>query len=154
MAVDHSDDSQVVELFERIRREQKGRLDVLVNNVYAGISAITSAASSNRKYWELGPEETASTQWDAVMRVGLRNHYICSVLASRLMLEYRHELDEKSKNNANVKKSSSTQRPGLIFNISSYGGLQYLFTVPYGVGASHLIFNYSIFRPTYSTFSV
>ncbi|VDL57525.1 unnamed protein product, partial [Hymenolepis diminuta] len=29
VAVDHSDDSQVANLFTRIRREQKGRLDIL-----------------------------------------------------------------------------------------------------------------------------
>ncbi|VDD84359.1 unnamed protein product, partial [Mesocestoides corti] len=29
VAVDHSDDTQVADLFARIRREQKGRLDIL-----------------------------------------------------------------------------------------------------------------------------
>ena len=35
---DHSDDEQVKNVFEKIRHEQDGRLDVLVNNAFAGIS--------------------------------------------------------------------------------------------------------------------
>ena len=42
-----------------------------------------------------------------------RNHYMCSVHAAKLMT---------------VRKS------GLIVNISSVGGLRYLFNVPYGIG--------------------
>jgi len=42
-----------------------------------------------------------------------RNHYMCSVHAAKLMT---------------VRKS------GLIVNISSPGGLKYLFNVPYGIG--------------------
>ena len=34
--MDHSDDSQVVKLFERIKSENDGKLDVCVNNAYAG----------------------------------------------------------------------------------------------------------------------
>lgn len=33
---DSSRESDVQSLFEQVRREQKGRLDVLVNNAYAG----------------------------------------------------------------------------------------------------------------------
>ena len=36
VSVDHSDDSQVVKLFERIKSENDGKLDVCVNNAYAG----------------------------------------------------------------------------------------------------------------------
>ena len=39
MFKDHSNDVSVKELFERIRSEQ-GRLDVLVNNAYAGVDMI------------------------------------------------------------------------------------------------------------------
>ncbi|VDN40196.1 unnamed protein product [Gongylonema pulchrum] len=45
--------------------------------------------------------------------VGLRNHYYCSVYAARMMVK---------------------RQTGLIINISSAGGLFYLFTVSYGVG--------------------
>merc|ERR1711931_424566 len=49
----------------------------------------------------------------AVNNVGLRNHYLCAVRAAKLM----------------VPRGS-----GLIVNISSFGGLRYLFNIPYGVG--------------------
>jgi len=42
-----------------------------------------------------------------------RNHYICSVLAARIMVP---------------------RKQGLIVNISSIGGLTFLFNVPYGIG--------------------
>ena len=34
---DSTKDEDIVELFERIKREQNGRLDLLVNNAYAGV---------------------------------------------------------------------------------------------------------------------
>ena len=40
--VDHSDDGEVAALFDRIKTEQKGKLDVVVNNAYAGVDAIAS----------------------------------------------------------------------------------------------------------------
>ncbi|CAF2743753.1 DHRS1 [Lepeophtheirus salmonis] len=51
--------------------------------------------------------------WDKINGVGLRNHYLCTVYASRIMVE---------------------NRTGLILNISSGGGLKYLLNVPYGIG--------------------
>ncbi|KAM3173962.1 hypothetical protein ACTXT7_011494 [Hymenolepis weldensis] len=133
VAVDHSDDSQVANLFTRIRREQKGRLDILVNNVYAGVDALTENYKQQRTFWELGPDESPGVLWDSVNRVGLRNHYICSVLATRMMLDYRNELNQEF---ADSSKPSEPQRPGLIFNISSFGGLRHFFAVVYGVGKS------------------
>ena len=130
VAVDHSDDLQVIELFDRIRREQNGRLDILVNNVYAAADVVSSSTLSGRKYWDLDPDESPQTLWDQVNRVGLRNHYICSVLGTRLMLEYRNELNENTKKS----KSPGSERPGLIFNISSLGSLRYVFSVADGVG--------------------
>lgn len=34
---DSTNDKEIEELFERIKREQNGRLDMLVNNAYAGV---------------------------------------------------------------------------------------------------------------------
>lgn len=34
---DHTKDEDVKQLFERVNREQEGRLDVLVNNAYSGV---------------------------------------------------------------------------------------------------------------------
>ena len=40
--MDHSVDSEVEKLFHRIEQEQSGKLDVLVNNAYAGVSNLSS----------------------------------------------------------------------------------------------------------------
>ncbi|MBD2114105.1 MULTISPECIES: SDR family NAD(P)-dependent oxidoreductase [Cyanophyceae] len=105
--VDHSDDDQVKALFDRIRTDQNGRLDLLVNNAYAGVSALKAAYG--KPFWEADPAEF----WDACNAVGLRSHYLASVHAARLMVP---------------------QRRGLICTLSSWGGLSYIFGVPYGVG--------------------
>jgi len=105
--MDHAVDSDVVGLFDRIKNEQNNQLDLLVNNAYAGVSLIDK--SSGKKFWETDPIHT----WDTINGVGLRNHYICTTLASRIMVE---------------------QKSGLIINISSFGGLKYLFNCAYGIG--------------------
>nr|VZI07923.1 unnamed protein product [Spirometra erinaceieuropaei] len=140
VVVDHSDDEQVESLFSRIRDEQNGRLDVLVNNAFSAISYITS--HTGKGYWELEAGDSASTAWDIVNRVGLRNHYICATLATRMMLECRGELttedgDHEKEPSGSAKDSKSNGGnlpPGLIVNISSLGGLHYYANVPYGVG--------------------
>ena len=106
--VDHSDDEQIQQLFARIEREQNGQLDILVNNVYAGVQAIREAFG--KPFWELEP-----SLWDAANNVGLRSHYVASIYAARMMTK-RNE--------------------GIIFTISSWGGMSYIFSVPYGVGKS------------------
>lgn len=103
--VDHSDDVQVRLLFERIQDEQ-GHLDLLVNNAYSGVQILTDA--DQKPFWEHEP-----SFWDACNNVGLRSHYVASVFAARMMKEHQQ---------------------GLICTISSWGGLSYLFGVPYGVG--------------------
>ncbi|MEO1068895.1 MAG: SDR family NAD(P)-dependent oxidoreductase [Cyanobacteria bacterium J06638_6] len=105
--VDHSDDDQVRALFDRIETDQAGRLDLLVNNAYAGVTALKTAYGN--PFWEADP----STFWDACNQVGLRSHYLASVYAARLMVP---------------------RRRGLICTLSSWGGLSYIFGVPYGVG--------------------
>jgi len=105
--MDHGVDSDVEALFKRIQEEHKGRLDVLVNNAYAGVNTIFT--STGKKFWDTPAAET----WDSINGVGLRGHYLCTVYASRLMVE---------------------QQNGLIVNVSSMGGLKYLFNVAYGIG--------------------
>jgi dehydrogenase/reductase SDR family protein 1 len=105
--MDHGIDSEVEKLFQKISEEQSGQLDVLVNNAYAGVHAIFS--TTGVKFWDTNPTET----WDCINGVGLRGHYHCTVLASRLMVQ---------------------QKQGLIVNVSSIGGLKYLFNVAYGIG--------------------
>lgn len=104
--VDHSDDEQVRLLFERIETEQHGQLDILVNNVFSGVKALSNAFG--QPFWTQEP-----SLWDAINHVGLRSHYLASLYAARLM---------------------SQRQQGLICTISSWGGLSYLFGAAYGIG--------------------
>lgn len=106
--VDHADDEQVRSLFEQIAAEQNGQLDILVNNVYAGVRALRNA--NGQPFWKSEP-----TLWDACNNVGLRSHYVTSVYAARLM---------------------TPRKQGLICTLSSWGGLSYIFGVAYGAGKS------------------
>uniref|UniRef100_A0A914WHI0 Dehydrogenase/reductase SDR family member 1 n=1 Tax=Plectus sambesii TaxID=2011161 RepID=A0A914WHI0_9BILA len=103
---DHRNADDIARLFEQVASEQNGQLDILVNNAFSAVNDITKA--NGKKFWELEP-----SFWDSVNDVGLRNHYICSVHAARLMVP---------------------KRSGLIVTISSPGGLRYLMNVAYGVG--------------------
>jgi dehydrogenase/reductase SDR family protein 1 len=104
---DHENDKDVEQVFKRIASEQNGQLDILVNNAFkAGQSLFDNA---DRSFWELDPVKT----WDDINNVGLRNHYICTVYAARLMVP---------------------RKTGLIVNITSMGGQQYSFTPAYGIG--------------------
>jgi len=107
--VDHSDDQSVANLFERVKKESAGNLDVLVNNAFAGVETIS--ANIGKKFFSI---DDPGRHWDAINGVGLRNHFLCSTYAARIM-------DERGMG-------------GLIVNISSPGGLKYLFNVAYGVG--------------------
>ncbi|MBI4928907.1 MAG: SDR family NAD(P)-dependent oxidoreductase [Anaerolineae bacterium] len=105
---DHRDDDQVRAVFERIQREQ-GRLDVLVNNVWAGYEHYTDGT----KFWEeTGFWTMPLTRWDAMFQAGVRAHYVASALAAPLMM---------------VRKS------GLIVNISFFAAQRDDRGVAYGV---------------------
>ncbi|NET28707.1 SDR family NAD(P)-dependent oxidoreductase [Okeania sp. SIO1I7] len=104
--VDHGDDEQVRLLFERIENEQQGQLHILVNNVFSGVEAIRNAYG--QPFWKSEP-----SLWDMVNNVGLRSHYISSVFAARMM---------------------APRGGGIIFTISSWGGMSYLFGAAYGAG--------------------
>jgi dehydrogenase/reductase SDR family protein 1 len=100
---DHADDDQIEALFERVREEQ-GRLDILVNNVFKA----QEDPRFEHKFWEL-----PASIWDDMIQVGCRSHYIASRAAAPMMVE---------------------QNSGLIINISSFAGAAYVFNVAYGVG--------------------
>lgn len=103
---DHSKDEEIAALFEKVKTEQNGRLDILVNNAYAAVQAISEYMG--KPFWE-----QPLSMWDTVNNVGLRNHYMCTVYAAKMMVP---------------------RKSGLIVNISSAGGLAYLFNVAYGIG--------------------
>ncbi|MDF5728666.1 MAG: SDR family NAD(P)-dependent oxidoreductase [Rhizonema sp. PD38] len=104
--VDHSEDEQIRLLFERIKDEQDGHLDILVNNAYSGVQVLSNA--HGQPFWDSEP-----SLWDACNNVGLRSHYVSSIFAARLM----------------TKRNS-----GLICTISSWGSLFYNFGAAYGTG--------------------
>jgi dehydrogenase/reductase SDR family protein 1 len=63
VACDHSDDAAVEALFKRIAYEQKGRLDLLVNNAYAAAEVGLSGIGQN--FWE----KNAARDWDVTFTV-------------------------------------------------------------------------------------
>jgi NAD(P)-dependent dehydrogenase (short-subunit alcohol dehydrogenase family) len=75
---DHTDDSQVEALFERIRGEQ-GRLDVLVNNAWSGYELPL--------YYETPFWEMEWRHWDLMFQGGLRATAFASTLAAPMMIE-------------------------------------------------------------------
>lgn len=122
VVVDHSEEVQVQKLFDQIRREQHGRLDVLVNNVYSAVPFLLKTAP--KAYYDI-TDYSPGTVWDIVNNVGLKNHYICATLGTRMMMECR-------------KANGGPTNPGLIVNVSSMGGKRYLFNTVYGIGKAAL----------------
>lgn len=106
---DHRDDEQIAALFARIADEQAGRLDLLVNNVWA---APKGFAGFKDRFWE-----RPISDWDTLIGVGLRAHYVASVQAAKLM----------------VPRGS-----GMIVSISSFGTRGHLHSVLYGMSKAGL----------------
>ncbi|CAH8875757.1 unnamed protein product [Trichobilharzia szidati] len=123
VVVDHSNETQVTDLFNRISREQNGRLDILVNNVYSAVSFISQ--NIKKPFYDIR-NVSPGEAWDIVNNTGLKNHYICCVLATRMMIEHQ------------TKSDTNSSRPGLIVNITSVGAKTYLFNVAYGTGKAAL----------------
>ena len=105
---DHRDDAAIAALFRQVRDEQ-GRLDVLVNNVYSIPGLETPGGVP---FWEL-PLDV----WEHIHTVGLRAHFIASRHAAPIMIE---------------------QASGLIVMVSSAGGVRYLFNAAYGAAKAAL----------------
>lgn len=101
---DHSDDAAVAALFDQVSTET-GRLDVLVNNVYNSPAA---ARWLGKPFWEV-----PARAWDETFIIGVRSHYVASVLAAPMLLE---------------------SDGGLIANVSSPGSVHYMHNTVYGVG--------------------
>ncbi|XP_035658175.1 dehydrogenase/reductase SDR family member 1-like [Branchiostoma floridae] len=110
---DHEKDDEVKDLFDRVAREQHGRLDILVNNAYSAAPACIDHIEEPTSFWD-EPLET----WNQTNSVGIRGVYICAVHAARLMVP---------------------ARKGLIVNISSEGGLTYGLNPCYCVGKAAML---------------
>jgi dehydrogenase/reductase SDR family protein 1 len=94
---DHRDDSDVRALFRRVEAE-RGRLDVLVNNVWGGYEGLHEGKFQQfgKPFWE-----QPIALWDAMFAAGVRAHYVASAFAAQMMV---------------------AQGSGLIVNISSFAG--------------------------------
>lgn len=105
VACDSGKDEQLEQLFERIIKEQ-GKIDILVNNAFSAVSWMPQHIG--KPFWEKGIDA-----WDQVNHVGLRSHYVASVYAAQHMTKAKR---------------------GLIVNVGSFGGSNYIFDVSYGIG--------------------
>lgn len=82
---DHTNDSEVEGLFERIRNE-RGRLDILVNNVWGGYEQYGDGDFS-APFWK-----QPMSRWSLMFDAGARAHYVASCLAAPLMLSQTNGL--------------------------------------------------------------
>jgi NAD(P)-dependent dehydrogenase (short-subunit alcohol dehydrogenase family) len=78
--VDHTDEAQVKRLFERVRREQRGRLDILVNDVWGGDALTEWGKPPWKLSWKLGR---------TMLERGVFSHIITSRHALPLMVRRR-----------------------------------------------------------------
>jgi NAD(P)-dependent dehydrogenase (short-subunit alcohol dehydrogenase family) len=75
---DHTVESDVAALFQRVSDEQRGRLDLLVNNAWGGHQDPVHIV---KPFWEL-----PTTFWDGMFHAGVRNHVLASRYAAPLMI--------------------------------------------------------------------
>jgi len=103
---DFSRDEDIEALFERVKSEQ-GRLDILVNNAWAGANHVMNEYFWNAPFWK-----QPIALLDDFYTVGLRSGYLCGQYAAEIMTE---------------------QKSGLIANISLYAARRYLITPVHGI---------------------
>ena len=107
--LDQNDD-QATQTFVKEVARKENQIDLLVNSAYAGLIAI--APHCGKPFWE-----RPISVFDASIKTGLRSSYVMSSLVAPLMVN---------------------KRSGLMLQVSSFGGVQYLFDVGYGVGKAAL----------------
>jgi NAD(P)-dependent dehydrogenase (short-subunit alcohol dehydrogenase family) len=100
---DHTDDGQVEALFKRVKQEQ-GKLDLLVNNIWGGYENY-DGQTFDLPFWE-----QPLWRWDKMFNAGVRAHYTASRLAAPIMI---------------------AQRQGLIVNTTFWDRGKALGSVPY-----------------------
>lgn len=85
---DHCIDYQVEKVFERIRNEH-GRLDILVNNVWGGYESFTDIPEFINKpnFWDI-----PILLWDDMVQSGPRAHYVASAFAAPIMIAQKSGL--------------------------------------------------------------
>ncbi|MGH3281283.1 MAG: SDR family NAD(P)-dependent oxidoreductase [Trebonia sp.] len=104
---DHRDDDQVRAAVGSVLLEA-GCIDILVNNAWAGYQGLQRGEGHfEDPFWTLPVRH-----WDTMFEVGVRSHYVTSVLVAGSMV---------------------SRRSGLIVNISYYAAASYHFNTAYGV---------------------
>ena len=83
---DHTSDADVDALFARIR-DDHGRLDLLVNNVWGGYEDPNCRPLTIAPFWEQSVQ-----QWDRMFTAGVRAHLTASRLAATVMVPRRRGL--------------------------------------------------------------
>jgi len=106
---DCTNEEELTAVFRQVEAEH-GRLDVLVNSVFASPSF---GASIGQRFWEMPIDA-----WRKVVDLGARSAYIASVLAAPLLMNTARE----------------NGSPSLIVNVSGRGSMTYRYNVVYGVG--------------------
>ncbi len=81
--VDHTEPAQVESLVARIKKEQDGRLDILVNDIWGGEDLVVWG----RRFWEQSLEDGLF-----LLRQAIHSHIITSHHALPLMIEHGHGL--------------------------------------------------------------
>jgi NAD(P)-dependent dehydrogenase (short-subunit alcohol dehydrogenase family) len=105
---DHRDDRQVEAAFRRIE-DERGRLDILVNNVWGGYERMIEDGEFT---WTAPFWRQPLWRWDAMFEAGVRAHYVASREAAKIMV---------------------ARQSGLIVNISFWSAQKYIGNVAYGV---------------------
>jgi NAD(P)-dependent dehydrogenase (short-subunit alcohol dehydrogenase family) len=105
---DHTQDEDVEATFRRVI-DERGRLDVLVNNVWGGYEGMIDKGVFT---WALPFWEQPVWRWDKMFAAGVRAHYVASRHAARAMV---------------------AQGAGLIANISFWAAQKHVGNVAYGV---------------------
>lgn len=82
---DHTSEEKVAALFERVKREQQGRLDLLVNNAWGGHETFDGVFDA--PFWQ-----HPLAHWDSFFDRGVRNHLLASRFAAPMMVERKHGL--------------------------------------------------------------
>jgi dehydrogenase/reductase SDR family protein 1 len=105
---DHTRDTEVEAAFQQTAGE-RGRLDILVNNVWGGYE---NMVENGQFTWMLPFWKQPLWRWDSMFAAGVRAAYVASAHAARTMVE---------------------QRTGLIVNISFWAAQKHIGNVAYGV---------------------
>lgn len=109
---DHQHQEQIARVFQIIE-DNEGRLDILVNNAWPGYQGMVELIDQKWVWtWQLPFWQQPLWRYDSMMNVTVRSNFICSQLATRIMLK---------------------QNSGLIVNLSYWAAKKHIGNVPYGV---------------------